>query len=93
MLGATEAPVTPSVYSGTAGAHSVLSGRLSYTLGLIGPCVSLDTACSSTLAAVHLAVASLKPSECPRAVVTGVGFLTHAISLSFSVAGMLSAFG
>ena len=93
MLGAAGAQVAPSVYSGTAGAHSVLSGRLSYTLGLTGPCVSLDTACSSALAALHLAVASLEPDACPRAAATGVGFLTHAISLSFSVAGMLSAFG
>ena len=28
----------PSVYSATSGALSVLSGRLSYTLGLTGPC-------------------------------------------------------
>jgi acyl transferase domain-containing protein len=89
------APCTqaPSVYSGTSGALSVASGRVSFTLGLTGPCLTLDTACSSSLVAVHLAASALKLIECPEAAATGVGMLTQKVSMAFSAAGMLSAFG
>ncbi|EGB01755.1 hypothetical protein AURANDRAFT_35742, partial [Aureococcus anophagefferens] len=84
---------TLTVYSGTSGTLSVASGRVSFTLGLTGPCLTLDTACSSSLVATHLTVSALKLMECPRAAATGIGMLTKAVSIAFSAAGMLSAFG
>ena len=83
----------PSVYEGTAHALSVLSGRVSYTLGLTGPCFSVDTACSSSLVAAHAGARTLLQSECPRAVMTGVGLLSTAVTVKFTAAGMLSALG
>jgi 3-oxoacyl-(acyl-carrier-protein) synthase len=90
---ASKVPKAASVYSGTSGALSVLSGRLSYTLGLTGPCQTTDTACSSSLVAAHQAVSALKLGESPAAAVAGVGMLTVAVSVAFSAAGMLSALG
>ena len=90
---ASKVAKAPSVYSATSGALSVLSGRLSYTLGLTGPCQTTDTACSSSLVAAHQAVSALKLGESPAAAVAGVGMLTVAVSVAFSAAGMLSALG
>ncbi|GAA3055648.1 hypothetical protein GCM10010448_43850 [Streptomyces glomeratus] len=59
----------------TGTALSVASGRLSYHLGLRGPSLALDTACSSALVAVHLAVRSLRAGECDMALAGGASLM------------------
>ncbi|KAF3010994.1 putative PKS-like protein biosynthetic cluster [Curvularia kusanoi] len=68
---------------GTGGA--MLSNRLSWFYDLRGPSFSLDTACSSSMVALHLACQSLKLGECSMALVGGVNMLLGAdtfVSLS-----------
>ncbi|MFE0605451.1 beta-ketoacyl synthase N-terminal-like domain-containing protein [Streptomyces sp. NPDC058892] len=54
-----------------------LPNRLSALLGLTGPSQSVDTAQSSVLVALHLAVAALHRGECAAALVGGVRLRLH----------------
>merc|ERR1712091_326951 len=65
-------PAGSSVYTATGSAVSIASGRLSYALGLHGPCVSYDTACSAALTACHAALRALQLGECSAGLVSGV---------------------
>ncbi|WTK18391.1 type I polyketide synthase (plasmid) [Streptomyces sp. NBC_01525] len=74
--------------------HCVAAGRISYLLGLHGPCMALDTACSSSLVAFHLACQALLHDECDLALAAGVTLMLRPrTALSFARMGMLSPTG
>lgn len=62
-------------------------------LALTGPCLAIDTACSSQLVAIHLACTALANDECPKAIAAGVGLLGPVFTSIFSAQGMLSPRG
>jgi len=59
----------------TGNAASVAANRLSYFLDLRGPSLTVDTACSASLVAVHLACEHLRRGECDLAIAGGVSLL------------------
>ncbi|KOY59203.1 type I polyketide synthase, partial [Streptomyces sp. XY332] len=59
-------------FAGAATASSVASGRVSYVFGFEGPAVSVDTGCSSSLVAMHLAAQALRQGDCSMALAGGV---------------------
>lgn len=61
--------ITPYSFAGMVG--NMISGRISYVLGLNGPSLAVDTACSAAAVAIHLACAALRSGECNIALAGG----------------------
>ncbi|MGY1638680.1 beta-ketoacyl synthase N-terminal-like domain-containing protein [Geodermatophilus sp. SYSU D00742] len=71
-----------------------LATRVSYKLGLTGPSVTVQSACSGSLTAVHLACQSLLEGECSLAVAGGVSIsVPQARGYLYREGGILSADG
>ncbi|HVU24785.1 MAG TPA: SDR family NAD(P)-dependent oxidoreductase [Opitutus sp.] len=76
------------------GSTAILSARISYLLNLQGPCMAVDTACSSALVAVAAACDSLILETSDVALAGGVGVMTGPnMHIMTSKAGMLSPDG
>ncbi|MFH8554639.1 type I polyketide synthase [Streptomyces celluloflavus] len=85
FLGAEARPYGPRLHQAAADlagplftgtAPSIISGRVSYALGLRGPALTVDTSASSSLVALHLAVGALRRGECELALAGGVSVMT-----------------
>jgi acyl transferase domain-containing protein/NADPH:quinone reductase-like Zn-dependent oxidoreductase/surfactin synthase thioesterase subunit/NADP-dependent 3-hydroxy acid dehydrogenase YdfG/acyl carrier protein len=80
-----------NAYVGMGTSPTALANRISYDFNLKGPSVSLDTACSGSLVAVHLACRSIWAGEADMAVAGGVNLMLRPeSSIVLSKGGFLN---
>ena len=75
LLKATAGDRPLDAYYVTGNAPNAAAGRISYLLGLRGPSLTIDSACSSSLVTVHLACQSLRAGECALALAGGANLI------------------
>ncbi|KAF9461490.1 hypothetical protein BDZ94DRAFT_1263481 [Collybia nuda] len=83
-----------SSYHGLGKCVSLRSNRVSFTFDLRGPSMMLDTACSSSAMAMHMAINAMKVGEIDQALIIGGNVMvqpTH--NVIFSKTGILSPTG
>lgn len=94
QLVAADANSLEGPYGFTGNNFSLASGRVSYLLGAHGPAYTVDSACSSSLLAVHMACRSLHDRESDMALAGGVYVILDPRKMaSGSAQGMLSPTG
>lgn len=90
----SDAGAFDQAYAFTGNPFSMASGRIAHALGLLGPALTTDTACSSSMVAVHQACRSLHDGESDMALAGGVMLmLDQRLYASASGQGMLSPTG
>ncbi|MEE6179348.1 type I polyketide synthase [Mycobacterium sp. 050134] len=78
-----------TAFRGTGSGYFMAANRISYHLGLNGPSVAIDSACSSSLTAVHQGCAALRSGEADLVIAGGANLmLTPALSIFYTQAGL-----
>lgn len=72
------APVSPLTSNAEQRFSDLDKGRINYFFKFTGPSFSIDTACSSSAAALQLASTSLWAKECDTAIVGGLNVMTNS---------------
>ncbi|RZQ61535.1 acyltransferase domain-containing protein [Amycolatopsis suaedae] len=81
-------------WSGIGAARCAVANRVSHALDLRGPSLAVDTACSASLVALHLACQSLRLGESTLALAGGVNILVSpGETVTLDLAGALAADG
>ncbi|KAL4952287.1 hypothetical protein BDW69DRAFT_200843 [Aspergillus filifer] len=65
----------PNAYTATGNLRAFLAGKVSHHFGWTGPAMTLDTACSSSAVAIHLACRAILGGECAAALAGGVAVM------------------
>ena len=91
---AADADALDGAYGFAGTNFSLASGRVAYALGVHGPALTVDSACSSGLLAIHMACRSLHESESDLALAGGASLLLDPKKMvAGSAQGMLSPTG
>jgi acyl transferase domain-containing protein/acyl carrier protein len=78
----------------TSSSYASVANRVSYFFDFNGPSVALDTMCSSSLVAIHMACQAIRSGDCELAVAGGVNVSSHPLKyLQLSRGGFLSTDG
>ncbi len=94
QLVTADSHVMEGPYGFQGNAFSLASGRIAYTLGVRGPAVTVDSACSSGLFAVHVACRSLNDGESDLAIAGGACVMLEPRKFTAgSAQGLLSPTG
>lgn len=72
-------------------APSTLSGRVSYFYDITGPSITMDSACSSSLTALHQALLNLRAGQCRCAIVGAVSVFSTPEVLRFARRSRMSS--
>ncbi|XP_033641999.1 phenolphthiocerol synthesis polyketide synthase type I Pks15/1-like [Asterias rubens] len=81
-------------YTHTGVGHSAVANRISYAFDLRGPSYVVDTACASSMTAMHVACNAIWDGECTSAVAGGCNtLLLPEVTVGFSALGVLSPEG
>ncbi|KAF7554237.1 hypothetical protein G7Z17_g3055 [Cylindrodendrum hubeiense] len=67
----------PNAFTATGALKSFITGRVSHYFGWTGPCMTFDTACSSSAVAIHTACRNLLSGECTAALAGGSNTVTN----------------
>jgi len=92
LQGRLSEPLPPETLAGNL--LSGLATAIAHHFDLTGPALTVDTACSASLVALHLACRSLRDGECEQALVAGINLnLGGPAERLFELAGALSPSG
>ncbi|GGK55547.1 polyketide synthase Pks13 [Nocardia camponoti] len=87
-------PLSAEAYSLLGASTGIIANRVSYFFDFRGPSVTIDTACSSTIVAVHQAVRSLRDGDADVALAGGVNMILAPVAtLGFDINGAVSKDG
>ena len=74
---------------GAGSGYFMAANRISYHLNLTGPSMAIDSACSSSLMAVHQGCAALRSGDADTVIAAGANLLlTPALSIFYTQAGL-----
>ncbi|KAH7304199.1 hypothetical protein B0I35DRAFT_454850 [Stachybotrys elegans] len=67
---------SPRPYAATGVDTSILANRVSYIFNLNGPSLTMNTACSSSMYALHMAVSAIRSGDCDGAIVAAGNWIS-----------------